>query len=432
MTAMGRRGAGAPTALGVPTFRRLLTAWTIGNLADSALFLTLAVWMKELTGSSSAAGLVFLALGAPVFLSPLIGVLTDRMSRRWLLVAGNLFGATAATALLLVQDRSQVWLIYVVAFAYGSLGILNSSAQAGLLRDLLPDELLDGANGMLTTIDQGLRLVTPALGVVVFSLAGPATLAIGVAALLCTTAALLAATTIDETPPAPRDPSESFWAENVAGLHHVRDVPVLWRMFVVGAVAFSVVGSFDTLLFEIIERGIDRSPDFAAVLISTQGAGAVVGGLTAAAVLRRRGPLRTVGAALATMAGAVALMLATLSIRPQMPIVVAAMALAGLAIPWLIVAVATTRIRLTPAQLQGRTAAAMNMGLTIPQLTSSAAGALAVSIVDYRWVMALAVVVLTACAASLLLDRRQLDPEALDPEPLDPERDAGPEGTLVT
>ncbi len=312
-----------------------------------------------------------------------------------------------------------------MAFADGSLSILNSSAQSGLLRDLLPDELLDGANGLLTTIDQGLRLVTPALGVAVYSLAGSDTLVLGVVGLLCATAIVMAGTSIVESPPAERSGSVSFWSENAAGLRHVRSVPVLWRMFVVGAVAFSVVGSFDTILFEVVEHGLERSPDFAAVLISTQGGGAVVGGLTAAAVLRRRGPLRTLGTALASIGGAVAVMLATLATSPQLVVVIAAMALAGLSIPWLIVAVATTRIRLTPAHLQGRTAAAMNAGISIPQLSSSAAGALAVSLVDYRWILALAATVLLACAANLLTERGDLGL-------VDPEHDPGPDGTLVT
>ena len=71
-------------------FRRLLAGWSVGNFADSVLFLTLAIWAKELTGSSSAAGLIFLTLAAPVLLAPVIGLIADRTSRKRLLVLGNL------------------------------------------------------------------------------------------------------------------------------------------------------------------------------------------------------------------------------------------------------------------------------------------------------------------------------------------------------
>src|SRR5690625_6378019 len=63
-------------------FRRLLGGWTIGNLADSALYLTLAIWAKDLTDSSAAAGLVFFALGVPILATPLLGMLADRWHRK--------------------------------------------------------------------------------------------------------------------------------------------------------------------------------------------------------------------------------------------------------------------------------------------------------------------------------------------------------------
>src|SRR5690625_6296484 len=77
-------------------FRRLLGGWTIGNLADSALYLTLAIWAKDLTGSSSAAGLVFFALGLPTLAVPLLGLLVDRVPARPLMVFGNLAPVVAA------------------------------------------------------------------------------------------------------------------------------------------------------------------------------------------------------------------------------------------------------------------------------------------------------------------------------------------------
>src|SRR5690625_3387502 len=95
-------------------FRRLLGGWTIGNLADSALYLTLAIWAKDLTGSSSAAGLVFFALGLPTLAVPLLGLLVDRVHRRSLMVCANLVAAVAAASLLFVTDASTIWLLYAV------------------------------------------------------------------------------------------------------------------------------------------------------------------------------------------------------------------------------------------------------------------------------------------------------------------------------
>src|SRR5690606_5658029 len=67
-----------------PGFRRLAGAWVFTNLADSALFLMAAVWVKELTGSDVAGAFVFVALGLPAVLAPFLGMLADRLPRKHL------------------------------------------------------------------------------------------------------------------------------------------------------------------------------------------------------------------------------------------------------------------------------------------------------------------------------------------------------------
>src|SRR5690606_32778623 len=62
-----------PAAWVHPGFRRLALAWVFTNLADSALYLMVAVWVKELTGSDSAAAVVFVMLGVPAVAAPFLG-----------------------------------------------------------------------------------------------------------------------------------------------------------------------------------------------------------------------------------------------------------------------------------------------------------------------------------------------------------------------
>lgn len=58
------------SALRFPAFRRLSAGWAFSNFGDSCLYLTLAIWVKDLTGSDASAGLVFLFLGLPFLLAP--------------------------------------------------------------------------------------------------------------------------------------------------------------------------------------------------------------------------------------------------------------------------------------------------------------------------------------------------------------------------
>ena len=386
-------------------FRRLLGGWTIGNLADSALYLTLAIWAKDLTGSSSAAGLVFFALGLPTLAVPLLGLLVDRVHRRSLMVCANLVAAVAAASLLFVTDASTIWLLYAVTVVYGGLGILNGSALSGLLRDLLPDEQLDEANAMLSTIDQGLRILTPMVGAGLYVLWGGRALGLGVAVLLVATALVLATVRAEESEPEREE--TAFWEQTIAGFRHLRSVPVLWVIVTVTAVAFGVVGLFDTVIFEVVDQGLGMTPAFFGVLMSIQGAGSILGGVTSARVLRRFGPQRAVGISMAILAVVALACAADVLGSALLPVVIVALFAGGMGIPWMVVALVTTRQRLTPPRLQGRTAAATNLALNLPQLISTGAGAALVAVVDYRLLLLLAALVLACCGGVLLLGRRR-------------------------
>ena len=58
------------SALGDARFRRLLIGNSVSSFGDSALYLSLGIWAKDLTGSNAAAGAVFFALGLPILFAP--------------------------------------------------------------------------------------------------------------------------------------------------------------------------------------------------------------------------------------------------------------------------------------------------------------------------------------------------------------------------
>lgn len=198
-------------------FRRIFTAWVFSNVADSALFLMAAVWVKELTGSNSAAALVLVSFGLPALIAPFLGQIVDRFSRRRLLVIANASTAIIVCPLLLVTSRVDLWLVYSVIFFYGAVGYITSAAQSGLLRDLLPDRQLAPANGALSSLDQALRLVSPLLGTGLYAIWGP----VPVIALtaICFLGAAVSLQTVAITESAPETPKErgTYWHELWAG-----------------------------------------------------------------------------------------------------------------------------------------------------------------------------------------------------------------------
>jgi len=385
------------SALGDPRFRRLLAGSSLSSFGDSALYLTLGIWAKSLTGSNAAAGSVFLALGIPALFAPLTGQLADRMPRRRLLIITNAATGLLVLSLLAVHSRAQLWIIYLVAFGYGlSFGLLGS-ASAGLRKDLLADDDLGGANAALQTINQGLRIVSPLAGAALFAVLGGGAVAVLDTATFAAAIIALASIRLTETPPEPRGQA-SYFRDLTAGFRHLRSVPLLAQITLMCACAFSVIGLNETIIFAVIDQGLHRPPSFFGITSSVQGAGSIAAGLTVAWLLKRLGTARMIGLGLAVFA------LAAAAYRTHSLVLVLAAAVGdGIALIWLVVALTTAAQRYTPPQLQGRVTAAWTMLILTPQTISIAAGAALISFVDYRSMLLVIMAVIGACALFLLI-----------------------------
>lgn len=402
-----------PSALAHRPFRRLTVAWTFSNFGDSALYLTVAIWAKDLTGSNAAAGLVFLALGLPVFLAPLAGQLADRVSRKRLVAVANLAAAVGVLALLAVDEAADLWLIYVVTFGYGWVGYVTSAAQSGLLRDMLDDGDLAGANGLLTTLDQGLRLLTPLAGAGVYALYGGGAVAVLTASMLVVAAVVLLTVRVDESPPTAAAERESFRHELTAGFRHLRATRPLADLILLMAIVFAVTGFANSTTFAIVDEGLGLPSEFFGVLSSVQGGGSIVGGLTAAVLIRRLGERASVGVGLVVLGAGLGL-----ALTPSAAVVLGGAAVLGLGVVWSVVAMVSLRQRLTPPRLQGRTSAATNMALNGPQVAGTAAGAALIAVVDYRVLVAAMTVTILTCAIVLLVRKVTAPGAVVEEEPV--------------
>jgi len=388
--------------------RLLIGGQTLSAFGDWAMWIVMAVWMKSLTGSSARAGLVFFVLGLGSLAGPLGGLLADRVRRRPLMIATDCVLGASVLVLLFVHGRSEAWLIYLVALLYGLAGTVFYPAQAALLRVMLPEELLAEANGALSTMRQGLRLVAPLAGAGLYAAAGGGVVAILDAATFAGSALLMSRMLVRERRPEP--PEHHFLREVTAGIEHVwRTLPL--RQMIVGAtIALLVVGFAETLIFSVIAH-LGRPPSFFGVLGSLQGAGSIAGGLTAAAVLRRIGDVRSVGLGLGLF-GAGDL----LFVVPSLPVVLVGFTIAGIGISWAIVGFSTALQTRTPLAIQGRVSAASEISLTIAQTTSIATGAALSTLFDYR-VLLVAMAVVVGVSAGYLLTRRD-EPAALSAKSL--------------
>jgi predicted MFS family arabinose efflux permease len=372
---------------GYPLVRRYLWGQSISILGDTALWLALGIWVRELTGSSAQAGLTFFFLAAPSLFGPVWGSVADRYPRRRVLLIGNIGSGLLTLALLGVHDRHQVWLIWAVMVGYGSSLSLLSAAQTGLLHTLLPEEHLGDAQGWLSTVREGLRLVAPLIGAGVFALVGGHAVALIDLSTFVVAAATLLSIRVEEPKPEPRP---ARWRDELAaGWVHIRTVRPLAQIVTALTVCCMVIGLTETAGFAVITTGLHLSAPWIGGWQMLMGVGALVGGPTVGRAMRRLGEGRV--AALGMVAFAIA---AGLEIVPNIVPVAAGALVAGFSLPWIIAASLTFMQRSTPSSLQGRVSSTVDVATSTPQSLSIAVGAALLAVLGYQVLMGVVAVVM--------------------------------------
>ncbi len=382
-------------ALAIRDFRLLFAGMVLSMFGDSALVIVMGIWVKSITGSNAAAGLAFLVLALAAPLAPLGGYLVDRVRRRPFLIAANLVSALAVLPLLAVGRTGPVWVIYAVGLGYGISGMVMSAAMNGLLKEIVPDALLADANGASQTIREGLRLVGPLAGAGLFTALGGGAVAILDAATFVIAAAILTRLRVRE--PRPEPVQHQFRAEVTAGARHLLHTEPLRRATISAAVAFLVIGFTETFIFAVVDEGLHRPPSFLGVLGSMQGVGAILGGLTAARIVRQFGEQSAIAAGLMLFAaGDVVLAFGNLGFA------FLGVTVAGIGLPWALVGYYTLLQRSTPGRLMGRVSTASNVLLGVPQTISIGLGALLIGVIGYQVLIVTMAVVIVAAGAPLL------------------------------
>jgi Na+/melibiose symporter-like transporter len=374
--------------------RILFAGQTLSMFGDWAMIIVLGIWAKVLTDSNSAAGLVFFVFALASLAAPIGGLVVDRMPKKPLMIATDVALAGVMCLLLLVHDRGDVWLLYLVTTLYGLGGDLFGASRSAMMKAMLPDELLSEANGIYQSIREGLRLVAPLAGAGIYTVWGGPAVALVNAGTFLVSGVALAVMPFTEPPLAVKE--HHLVREVSAGITHIAQNRVLRQLTVGVGAALLVAGFSETLLFAITSA-LGHSASFIAVIGSAQGVGAIAGGLTAAAMMRRLGDIRLAGLGLGLFGLGDCLWL-----FPKDAVVLPATAVAGLGIVWAVVALGTAYQKRSPMQVQGRVAAAANMLLSVPQTISIAVGAALVVLIDYRIEIGVMAVVFFASALYLL------------------------------
>jgi MFS family permease len=385
-----------------PGFTRLYTGLTASMFGDSVMLLVLSMWVKTLTGSNAQAGLTFFFMAVPAFLAPLMGIAIDRVRRKPFLVWGHLVSGVMVLPLVLVHGAGQVWIIWAVAAYYGAAFIALPAALNGLLKELLPEEMLVDANASLQTTKESFRLFGPLIGALLFTWLGGWAVALLDAASFFVAALVISTLTLSEVPPEVEE--SHFWTRMTVGLRHLAGERVLRHVLVGFAMCILVVGFTESAIYALLDA-FDRPPTFVSVIVSVQGVGAVGGGLASSAVVKRLGEVAACVVGLVVLVAGILLMAWTHSIV----VVCLSAAVFGAALPLITVALMTLVQRRTPQAIMGRVSTAIEVVFATPQAVSLALGSLLVVVLSYRQIFVImGVVTLLAAAYIAVLLRGQI------------------------
>ncbi|MPZ99519.1 MAG: MFS transporter [Dehalococcoidia bacterium] len=291
----------------VPTFRWYIASMT-GNWASMQMQqVARGFLVYQLTGSFAALGAMALANAAPrLFLALYGGVVADRMSRRYIIQAGQLFNAalTAVVAALLFAGVLRFEHLVVSAILQGVSNSFTQPARQAMIPEIVGIERLTNAVALNASGMNTMRLLAPALAGGMLAVTHAAWVYV-----LMTVLYVIAFFTMTRVPAvsgAERDAAAGRRGRRSAGRGGIRDIaealsylrgqPVLMMLLAVhlAIVVFSM--PYQRLLPGFVDEVLSTNPDEAAwrfgLLLALTGVGALGGSLLVASMPNRhRGAL---------------------------------------------------------------------------------------------------------------------------------------------
>ncbi len=255
-------------------------------------------------GDALEVGITFAMTGAPnVLLGPLAGALADRWDRRTTMVVCDVLRAGLVLLVPFVIDIN-IALVYVVAFAVATVGLVFRPAKAAIVPLIAEDRDLITANSAVTLTETMADLLGyPVAGLLVAALGSLAGAAFVVDSASYVVSALLlwsmAATASDRV--SERFSLGAIWREMLDGWHFLHRQSELFSNTVVSAFSQIAIGAEVACSILYAQTVLDRSqiafPFNYSLLMAAIGLGSIVGGVVIGAVADRfpKGPMAIVG-----------------------------------------------------------------------------------------------------------------------------------------
>jgi DHA3 family tetracycline resistance protein-like MFS transporter len=283
--------------LRIRDFALLWTGMTVSFLGDGLYTVAIAWQVYAISNVPTALALVGVAWMVPQVLLLLIGgAVSDRFERRRVLMLSDAIrgSAIAAIGVLSVTGTLRLWHVIALVAVYGAGGAMFAPAFTGIIRDVVPRDLLLEAN----SLDQFVRpfcvrLVGPAVGGALIGLAGAGTAFLADAGTFAFSATAFLLMRTRSLPGA--GSRHSIGREIAAGIHFVRSQTWLWATL--GTVAFSMLfflGPVYVLMPYVVKNSLHGGAGGLGLVFAAGGVGAIVAALLRGQLGLPRRPLTVV------------------------------------------------------------------------------------------------------------------------------------------
>jgi len=325
----------------------------ISYAGDWLLLVALPVWVYQLTGSTTALGLMVVAETVPALLfAPLAGVFVDRWDRRKVMVIADVIRGFVVLALLLVRSPDQLLIVYAVGFINEAFGTLFVPARQSLLPTVLGKSMLLKGNAVFQMSWLLIQMVGPILGGVLLVQLGPYPLFVLDSASFFVSALAAGLLVNSAQTGVIRNPwnVDQLKAEFVDGLRVLRGNPILWNTMLIWVVLTFAQGSINPLIVAYVQQALHCSASDFAALLTVLGIGLVAGAALTMTVGAKQVPLNLFKAGLFVLAPT----MFVVANAPNLIIAAIAVCLTGMAMAVIGVSDSTILQQEAPPEFRGR------------------------------------------------------------------------------
>ncbi len=245
-----------------------------------------------LTNSTTMSGLaMFLGQVSHFFITPVAGVMIDRVNRHKMLIAVQVGAFVSATCLTLFQvfDGEHVSILLALCFMRGLVGAVEIPTRQSLIAKFIENKnQLPQAIGLNSALFNFTRIVSPAIAGEIYVLFGAVCCFAIDAVFMIPTIFLVSIMRFDARPVLAPEGRESPLKSFLEGVRYTFSVPIL-RSVICGIVLLSTFGlSYTVLLPMFADKVYSGTPDLYGRMLTVTGAGAIFAAILLAILKRAK------------------------------------------------------------------------------------------------------------------------------------------------